>query len=155
MSEKEFASLFNQNNELTFNSKNKLSLSKRQRHDIEHIIEAHADKVVDYKYSSKDAVIARTSIQDLKDTEQRGVFVGLFAYAASFYYLAKRTNLAKNKPSRRFLHIGSFLLGTAGYYAITQHKYNQYRSISGHLNTRIAKEFSDMMALRQAGSTDS
>ena len=155
MSEKEFARAFNQNNELSFDSKDRLSLSAKQKQYIEQIIEAHADKVADYKYSSKDAVIARTGIQDLKDTERRGVFVGIVDYTAAFYYLARRTTLGQVKASRRFLHIGSFLVGSAAFFATTQHQYNKYRSLSGHLNTRISQEFSDMMSLKKAGSSSS
>ena len=125
-----------------------LNLSAKQRADIEAFIAERAEKSIDYKYSAKDHSIARTAIADLKGAENRGAWIGLGTWALSFWYINKKTKLASNFMTRRFLHTGCFFLGAIAYYGVTQNEYEKYRGISAKLNTRISNEFSQMMNLK-------
>lgn len=125
-----------------------LKLSDRTVYDLKKYIERKADESFDYKYDSKEQVLARTAMLDLRFASQRGTILAILGTYASYKFLQRKTNLVDSKSGARILRIGAFFMGAGVYWITTQGAYNQYAGISARVNKRVGDDFSKMLDLK-------
>ena len=125
-----------------------LELTPERLGQIERLIEERSAAVTDYRYPVREQVIARTAMADLKDSERWGAIAGLATYFTVYVLAGRRFGLLGHNVPRRFLAIGSVLVGTGVYHLVTQGAYRNYRGVSYKVNERMSAELSEMMNLK-------